>query len=142
MKQWAARLSQSRAVSIAGKTELLPLPRPIRDAISLEYHLQLEALRAGAGTLTGLRILMRVAMAAAILYERGYGGEPVYPFDEYERIANNAYAVGQEGRYLFDLLAFRTFAALVTDHDTQLKFAPVAVIDLVARRLQLHNIAA
>ncbi|CAG9231828.1 hypothetical protein [Burkholderia vietnamiensis] len=136
MSGWAQRLDQSRVRSRAGKTELLPLPKAIRDVLSLEYHLQLEALRAGVGSLTALRILLRVAMAAQMLRELGYGGQRLHAADEYERIAGNAYESGEEGRYEFDPAAFRAFAALVTDHDAQLETAPVRVIDIVARRLE------
>lgn len=136
MRGWAQRLDQSRVRSRAGRTELLPLPKAIRDALSLEYHLQLEALRAGTGSLTALRILLRVAMAAAMLRELGYGGHHLHTADEYERIAGNAYESGEEGSYGFDPAAFRTFAALLTDHDSQLETAPVRVIDIVARQLE------
>ncbi|MEB2605502.1 Fis family transcriptional regulator [Burkholderia cenocepacia] len=136
MRGWTQRLDQSRVRSRADKTELLPLPKAIRDVLSLEYHLQLEALRAGAGSLTALRILLRVAMAAAMLREFGYGGQRLHAADEYERIAGDAYESGVEGRYGFDPAAFRLFAALVTDHDSQLETAPVRVIDIVARQLE------
>lgn len=141
MRAWAQRLDQSRVRSRAGKTELLPLPKPIRDALSLEYHLQLEALRAGAGSLTALRVLLRVAMAAAMLRERGYGREQADAIAEYERVANHAYAAGDEGRYGFDPPAFRLFAALVTHHDAQLETAPVRVIDIIARQLERPDAA-
>jgi hypothetical protein len=134
--------SNLKVMSRVDKTKIKPLPRPIRDALSLEYHLQLEALRAGAGTLMGLRILVRVAMAAELLYEHGYGQKPAHRFIEYERIASDAFAVGRDGGYLFNLFAFRTFAALVTKHDAQLESTPVAVIDIVARRLQRCTVAA
>lgn len=141
MRGWAQRLDQSRVRSRADKTELQPLPKAIRDALSLEYHLQLEALRAGAGSLTALRILLRVAMAAAMLRELGYGGRRLHTADEYERIAGNAYESGEVGRYGFDPAAFLTFSALVTDHDLQLEIAPVRVIDIVARQLERPSAA-
>lgn len=142
MKGWSQRPDPSRARSRAGKTEQLPLPRPIRDALSLEYHLQLEALRVGAGSLTALRMLLRVAMATAMLRERGYGREHAHAFDEYERIASDAYALGHEGSYVFDVPAFRAFAALVTHHDAQLETAPVRVIDMIAQRLERPDAAS
>ncbi|KER69987.1 Fis family transcriptional regulator [Burkholderia cepacia] len=142
MKGWARRLNQSRARSRAGKTELLPLPKPIRDALSLEYHLQLEALRVGVGSLTALHILLRVAMATAMLRERGYGSEHTHEFDEYKRIASDAYTLGHDGSYVFDVPAFRAFAALVTHHDAQLETAPVRVIDMIAQRLERQGAAS
>jgi hypothetical protein len=136
MKYWVQRLDQSRLRSSAGKTELLPLPKHIRDTLSLEYHLQLEALRAGAGSLKALRILLRVALATVMLREFGYGKDHQEAFDEYERIASNAYASGLDGRFLFDPRAYRAFSALVTHHDAQLAVAPLRIINIVAQRLE------
>jgi hypothetical protein len=141
MKGWARRLDQSRARSRVCRTELLPLPKGIRDTLSLEYHLQLEALRAGVGSLTALRILLRVGMAAAMLSDLGYGVGHEHAFDDYERLANDAYALGHEGGYLFGADAFGAFAALVTHHDAQLETAPVRVIDMIAQRLERRSAA-
>jgi hypothetical protein len=119
----------------------LPLPKSIRDTLSLEYHLQLEALRVGTGSLTALRTLLRVALAAVMLRDFGYGVRHDRAFEEYERIASDAYASGHEGSYLFDVRAFRTFAALVTHHDAQLETAPVRVVDMVAQRLERYSMS-
>ncbi|MFM0527171.1 hypothetical protein PQR11_19550 [Paraburkholderia strydomiana] len=73
MNKWAYRLSQSSRKQREAKTELLPLLKPIRDALSLEYHLQLEALHAGVGSLMALQVVMRAVIATGILCELGYG---------------------------------------------------------------------
>ncbi|WP_206952484.1 Fis family transcriptional regulator [Trinickia acidisoli] len=142
MKNWTYRLSQSNREQRAIKTELLPLPKPIRDVLSLEYHLQLEALRAGAGSLMALQILMRVAMAAGMLSELGYGKPGLDSLDDYEHVANEAFFAGQDGRFGLDNKAFRLFAGLLTNHDAQLEVAPVRVIDGIAKYLEQHGGAA
>ncbi|MDR0241391.1 MAG: Fis family transcriptional regulator [Burkholderia sp.] len=139
MKNWSGRLRQASANQRAAKTELLPLPQPIRDVLSLEYHLQLEALRAGAGSLMALQTLVRVAMASRMLGELGYGKNADLPTDDYEKTASEAFSVGTEGSYTFNGDAVQKFAVLLTEHDTQMKTAPVRVIDQVARRLERPN---
>lgn len=139
MKNWSSHRRQASANQRAAKTELLPLPQPIRDALSLEYHLQLEALRARAGSLTALQTLMRVAIASSMLGELGYGGISVSAVDDYESAAIEAFSAGTEGTYAFTGDTVQTFAALLTEHDEQLRIAPVRVIDRVARRLERPN---
>lgn len=136
MKNWAHRLSQSNSRRSAARTELLPLSKPIRDVLSLEYHLQLEALRVGVGSLMALQILTRVAMAAGMLQEFGYGRPDIHSFDEYEQAALGAFSSGVEGTFKLDAAAFRLFAGLVTTHDAQLAVVPVNVVDVIARRLE------
>lgn len=136
MKNWPTRLRQASANQRAMKTELLPLPQPIRDVLSLEYHLHLEALRAGAGSLMALQALMRVATASRMLGDLGYGNSVVRPVDEYENTARDALSAGTEGRYGFNAPAVKEFAALLTEHDAQLQMAPIRVIDQVAKRLE------
>lgn len=138
-KRWAQRLNQARNTQRASRTELLPLPRPISDVLSLEYHLQLEALRIGVGTLLGLRVLMKVAVATSLLGERGFGAPTASLLESFEESATRAFADGKEGSYKFDADAFRLFAQLVTDHDAQLKVVPLRVIDSVANLMEAHR---
>ncbi|AJX00032.1 hypothetical protein BM43_5 [Burkholderia gladioli] len=126
----------------ARRIELLPLPEPIRNVLSLEYHLQLEALRAGVGALMALQIVLRAAMAAAMLREMGYGGSTLRPLAEYEELASHALASGIEGRYGLNESGMRVYAALLTEHDAQLALAPLNVIDQIARRLERFRKAA
>ncbi|WDD92106.1 Fis family transcriptional regulator [Burkholderia sp. FERM BP-3421] len=142
MKNWPTRLRKASANQTAMKTELLPLPQPIQDVLSLEYHLHLEALRAGTGSLMALQALMRVAVASRMLEELGYGNSVVRPVDDYENTARDALSAGTEGRYGFNALAVKEFAALVTEHDAQLQMTPVRVIDQVAKRLERKRSAA
>ncbi len=139
MRNWSGRLRQASATHRATKTELLPLPQRIRDVLSLEYHLQLEAMRAGAGSLMALQTLMRVAMAASMLVELGYGSGSGRTVADYENEASDAFAIGHEGRYAFSVATVKKFAALLTEHDAQLEVAPVRIIDQIARRLEGPN---
>ncbi|MDR6379064.1 hypothetical protein J2776_005786 [Paraburkholderia caledonica] len=118
---------------------MLPLPKPIRDALSLEYHLQLEALHAGVGSLMALQIVMRAVIATGILCELGYGDIQNASYKDLEKIANNSFSSGAQGRFYFDGDAFRLFAKVLTTHDSQLEAAPVKVIDEVAKRLERYR---
>ncbi|MBN3737688.1 MULTISPECIES: Fis family transcriptional regulator [Burkholderia] len=138
VNKWAHRLSQSSRTQREAKTELLPLPRPIRDALSLEYHLQLEALHAGVGSLVALQVLMRTVIATGILCEYGYGDVEDASYKDLEKIANHAFSSGCQGHFHFDGDAFHLFARVLTTHDLQLEVAPVKVIDEVAKRLQRY----
>ncbi|WP_338084078.1 Fis family transcriptional regulator [Burkholderia glumae] len=135
---WAYRLHQSSRRRREAKTELLPLPRPIRDALSLEYHLQLEALHAGVGSLVALQILMRVVIATGILCEFGYGDIEDASYKDLEAIANQAFSSGDPGRFHFNHDAVRLFSKVLTTHDLQLEVAPVRVVDEVAKRLEQY----
>jgi hypothetical protein len=139
---WSRRLVQSSRRQREAKTELLPLPRPIRDALSLEYHLQLEALHAGVGSLIALQVLMRTVIATGILCEFGYGDVEGASYKDLEKIANQAFASGRPGHFRFDGDACRLFAKVLTTHDLQLEAAPVKVIDEVAKRLERYGKAA
>ncbi|AJK48604.1 Fis family transcriptional regulator [Burkholderia plantarii] len=136
--QWAYRLHQSSYRQREAKTELLPLPRPIRDALSLEYHLQLEALHAGVGSLVALQILMRVVIATGILCEFGYGDVEGASYKDLEAIANQAFSSGIQGHFHFNHDAVRLFSKVLTTHDLQLEVAPVKVVDEVAKRLERY----
>ncbi len=139
MRNWSGRLRQASVTQRATRTELLPLPQRIRDVLSLEYHLQLEAMRAGAGSLMALQTLMRVAMATTMLVELGYGNGAGRTVADYESDASDAFAVGHEGSYAFSVATVQKFAALLTEHDAQLEVAPVRVIDQIAKRLERPN---
>nr|WP_257757432.1 Fis family transcriptional regulator [Burkholderia glumae] len=114
------------------------MPRPIRDALSLEYHLQLEALHAGVGSLVALQILMRVVIATGILCEFGYGDIEDASYKDLEAIANQAFSSGDPGRFHFNHDAVRLFSKVLTTHDLQLEVAPVRVVDEVAKRLEQY----
>lgn len=135
MKNWPGRIRQSNSSQRRNKTELLPLPKSVRDVLSLQYHLQLEALRAGVGSLVALQTLVRVAMATKMLIELGYGERYERPTENYLDVATDAFDAGSEGHYALGGDAIKLFASLLTAHDAQLEAAPVRVIDIIAQRL-------
>lgn len=122
--------------------EMLPLPQESRDRLSLEHHLQLEVLRAGAGSLMSLKLLMRVALASVILQQLGYGRPLPRAVEDYEATARHALDTGAEGRYRFNDAAFVLFAGLVNYHDAQLEIAPWKALSHVAARLEQYSRAA
>lgn len=67
--------------------EWLPLPEEKRNRLSLEHHLQLEVVRAGAGTLMSLKLLMRVALASLLLQQLGYAKPLPRSVEDYETAA-------------------------------------------------------
>lgn len=119
--------------------EMLPLPEESRKRLSLEHHLQLEVLRAGAGSLMSLKLLMRVALTSFILEQLGYGDVLPGTLEDYEATAKQALDTGAEGRYRFDDTAFRLFAGLVNHHDAQLEIAPWKALSHVAARLEEYS---
>lgn len=119
--------------------EMLPLPQESRDQLSLEHHLQLEALRAGAGTLMSLKLLMRVALASLLLQQLGYGEPLPRSVEDYETTARHALDTGADGVYRFDAAAFAVFARLVNYHDAQLDVAPWKALIHVAARLEQYS---
>ncbi|WP_213769289.1 Fis family transcriptional regulator [Caballeronia sp. dw_19] len=139
-RNWIHRLSQSSARQDRKKTDLLPLPVGIRNVLSLEYHLLLETLRAGAGTLSALKILTRVALATSMLDEHGYGGRFNLTFDVLEDAAYRSFKRGELiGTFSFEEETFCLFAELLTHHDRQLAAAPVSAIERVGKRLEHPN---
>lgn len=128
---------------IAGEwLEWLPLPEESRNRLSLEYHLQLEVVRAGAGTLMSLKLLMRVALASLLLQQLGYGQPLPWCVEDYETAARGALDSGSEGCYRFDEATFYLFAGLVNYHDAQLEVAPWKALSDVATKLEQYSRAA
>ena len=136
MRHLHKRNEQSYLAKRIRKIDCSPLPQHVRDALSLDYHLQLEALRAGVGTLFSLNILTRVAIAAGMLKSMGYGAPELETYSEYESTAWGAFTAAREGEIKFDDCAYQLFACLVTVHDSQLERAPVSAIQQVADRLE------
>ncbi|CAN7658183.1 Fis family transcriptional regulator [Massilia sp. LjRoot122] len=142
MNNWTLRLRQSHIQRKADRVELLPLPKPVRDGFSLQCHLQLEALRTGNGSLMSLQLLMRVALATAVLQQLGYGNSPNQPIEEYEAAAAAALGTGSDGSFQFDQAAFQLFARLLTNHDQQLNAVPIKALAYVEEKLRQYSKAA
>lgn len=107
---------------------LLPMPRAVRDALSVEYHLMLEALSGGYGDGRMLSTLAQVLLVAYFLHQSGYqDGSPV--FDEMEAVIASACERGNEtGIWSIDADGYRLLGRLLTLHDRQLAVAPLCVV--------------
>ncbi|WP_230953315.1 Fis family transcriptional regulator [Burkholderia stagnalis] len=136
MRHFHKRSQQSSLAKRIRKIDCTPLPQHVRDVLSLDYHLQLEALKAGVGSMMSLQILTRVALAAGMLRSLGYGASELRTYREYEAAAWDALVAGRDGEIRFDDHAYRLFAGLVTLHDDQLARAPVSAIESIANRLE------
>lgn len=133
---WQARLHQSRSKTRLSKVDLLPLPKKIADALSLEYHLLLESLRAGTGHLHSLQIILRVGLATSLLSLDGYG-DLCHDFATLEAAARQSFEQGMEkDAFAFDHLTFSMFADVLTVHDQQIARAPVLAIEHLANRME------
>lgn len=121
---------------------MLPLPGEILDGFSLQYHLHLEAMRAGCGSLMSLQLLMRVALAAEFLQQLGYGKGPELHIEALEQAAASALGAGTDGHYRFDTETVHRFARLLTHHDGQLHLAPVKALAYVETKLTQYSKAA
>ena len=142
MNNWTLRLRQSQWQRQTNNKELLPLPKEVRDGFSLQYHLHLESLLAGSGSLFSLQLLMRVALGAAVLQQLGYGKGAGAPIEELEHAAKGALDSGAVGGFRFDAQTYRQFAQLLTQHYTQLEHAPVKALSYVETKLAQYSKAA
>jgi hypothetical protein len=118
----------------------LPLPRRVADALSLEYHALLEALRMGWGSLYALKHLTRVALATTFLARSGYGDLMGLTFSELlDELAKVYVRAEKTGVYVFDKRLFEQFAKVVTVHDRQLQAAPVRLIEVIAQKVERYS---
>lgn len=130
------------AVSAAQKEwlEFQPLPQATCSRLSLQNHAQLACLYVGAGSLLSLQLLMRVALASAILQELGYGHALPCDIEEYEALATQALHSGSEGCYRLSGEAYAAFAGLLLYHDRQLGTAPLEAFAYAADKLDRQGL--
>lgn len=121
MSDWTLRLRQFGEQRKNSSAQLLPLPRETRYKLSRQCHLHLEALLAGKGSLLSLQLLMRAALATALLEQLGYGRVEGLTAEELEAAAQKSLDSGDGGEYGLDVASFRKFAQLLTCHDGQLE---------------------
>lgn len=129
------------AVSAAQKEwlDFQPLPQATFSRISLQHHAQLACLYVGAGSLLSLQLIMRVALASAILRELGYGHALPREIEEYEALATQAMHGGSEGSYRLSGEAYAAFAGLLIYHDRQLGTAPLKAFAYAAKKLDRYG---
>jgi hypothetical protein len=118
------------------KSMLLPMPRTVRDALSVEYHLMLEALHGGYGDGRMLSTLAQVLLVSYFLHQSGYqDGSPV--FDSMEAVIESACRRGNEtGIWRVDTDGYQLLGRLLTLHDRQLAVAPLCFVAQANAHLQ------
>lgn len=136
MNNFSQRVVQGQYKIRLTRTDLLPLPTRIRDHLSLEFHLQIEVLRAGRGTLLMLQSLMRLVFATKMLGQIGQIRVKPHLLDACANAINEAFSQGDENAYHFDTKAIALLCEAATIHDEQLRLAPVKTIEQIALELE------
>lgn len=125
----AVRAGQAKALQ-------LPLPRATADALSLRYHIALEAMRTGNGYPAAVHTLTAMMLLTQFLAGAGYGRISSEARIESERSITDAFNTGNEqGEWMFDDVGYAHFAAIVSVHDFQLYSAPMSAIIAAGERL-------
>lgn len=118
------------------KTMLLPIPRATADALALQVHLALSALRGDTATSGDARTLLQTQVLALTIANAGYGS--LTP-DEARRADDALIACfergNREGVWRVDSEAFDALARIVTVYDGQLQSAPLWVLSEASERL-------
>lgn len=110
---------------------LLPLPRATADALALQVHLALDALRRGKGTICDAQTLTQIMILASFLVDAGYGTLAPDSLRRADALIAGCFERGRAtGEWTLDMAGFRSFAEIVTIYDRQLQKAPLwAVTD-------------
>jgi len=135
------RRSSDAARVRRNKTMLLPMPRATADALALQVHLALAALRGGFATNSHAQTLLQTQVLASSIVDAGYG--ELTPDDA--RRADDALLAcfergNREGVWQLDDAAFDALARIVTVYDGQLHGVPLWV--LVEANERLNRISA
>jgi hypothetical protein len=128
--------SSDSARARRNKTMLLPIPRATADALALQVHLALSALRGEAASCRDAQTLLQTQVLALSIADAGYGN--LTP--EEARRADDALIAcfergGREGLWRIDDEAFEALARIVSLYDGQLQSAPMWVLAEASERL-------
>ncbi|MEQ5844425.1 MULTISPECIES: hypothetical protein [Paraburkholderia] len=116
---------------------LLPMPRHEIEAMSLQYHAALEALRMKQGSAHGLRILLQVIVLTGFIDEARRREIRVEVLVAAEQEINAAFERGaKDNQWTLDAQGEDLIAALLGWHDDQLRAAPMVVLLEAAGRLE------
>jgi len=118
------------------KTMLLQIPRSTADALALQVHLALSALRGESATCRDAQTLLHTQVLALTIADAGYGD--LSP--EVARRADDALIAcfergHREGVWRLDGEAFEALSRIVTVYDGQLQSAPLWVLTDASERL-------
>ncbi|HTH60646.1 MAG TPA: hypothetical protein VL689_10890 [Paraburkholderia sp.] len=115
---------------------LLQIPRATADALALQVHLALSALRGGSATANDARTLLQTQVLALTIANAGYGG--LTP-DEVRRADEALIACfergNRDGVWHIDGESFEALSRIVTVYDGQLQSAPMWVLADASARL-------
>jgi hypothetical protein len=107
----------------------LPINRASADAMSLRYHVSLEALRVGRGYVGAAQALATAMVVAFFLADAGYGKMSREAFSKSEDILARCIKAGRTtDEWYFDDRGYQNFSALLKLHDRQLRKAPFSAL--------------
>ncbi|WP_321842096.1 hypothetical protein [Paraburkholderia bannensis] len=119
---------------------VLPLPAASADALSLRYHVSLEAMRTGRGWLGAAQALTTLMFVTSFLAEAGYGRLTHADVLGCQNALSAALRDGLAGKgWGFSAEGIENYKTLVTVHDFQLSIAPIRAIKIAGKRLQQVN---
>ena len=134
---FASRHRQASPRAKVQRRMLLPMPREEIQALSLQYHAALEALRMKRGSPHGLRILLQVIILVGFVDEARRHEIRVEVLVAAERGVNAAFARGEEeGEWWLDAQTDELIASLLAWHDDQLRTAPLTVWSEAIERME------
>lgn len=132
-----AQTARDRAKARASKRKLLPLPRQAIDAMSIKYHTALAALRMRRGTEGGVRVLLQMVILTGFIGDAGLEKIDRAVLRELDNALVETFDRGCDtGEWYFDGPVADLCAALLTQHDRQLKTAPLTVLQEAVERLE------
>ncbi|MGS1041449.1 Fis family transcriptional regulator (plasmid) [Burkholderia glumae] len=139
----ARHVAQSRL----HKRNLLPLPKKAVDAIALEYHTTLAALAAERGTERGVELLLQLANIARFIGEESATRIDSVLLKELTSGLQTALDRGHAtGQWFIDAAHQDLCAALVIEHERQLRVTPLGALDRALDRarhlIPVHRSAA
>jgi hypothetical protein len=115
---------------------LLPLPPATVAALSLEYHLNIEALRCGYGTASHVGSLAQLLLVAYFLIEDGRGQGNADGFRELEDALVRCNQRGVDtGAYFVEDDTYVLLGELLTLHDRQLATTPLYALAAAKQRV-------
>ncbi|WP_186181763.1 Fis family transcriptional regulator [Burkholderia gladioli] len=120
-----------------GKRKLLPLAREAVDSMAMQYHTALVALQARQGTAHGVMILLQMVVVAGFIGEATAVKIDPTVLGELESALNEALERGERsGEWFLDTPAHDLCAALLAEHERQLRVTPLATLQEVLARVK------
>ncbi|WP_035997170.1 hypothetical protein [Paraburkholderia caribensis] len=107
------------------------------DAMSLRFHLILEAVVAGYGVIEHMQCLTEVLLLCTVLVESGYGGTTLEIFSVMRRSAFQAIRNGMRGdKWYLDARGADAFASILTFYDRLMNTVSATAFATAIERLE------